>query len=127
MVAKLTANLVTKNDANLALPPRFRQVLIESSLQQIAESLDAGILEPTMPSTSRSVQLQPHLPTLPILDRWYQRKNINMILVTCRLDLLVLVTRKLQIWFVCFATKYIQTALSTSKTTEAFGKKSSNR
>ncbi|GFX93370.1 hypothetical protein TNCV_151761 [Trichonephila clavipes] len=31
-VAKLAANLVTKNDANLALPPRFRQVLIESPL-----------------------------------------------------------------------------------------------
>ncbi|GFY25506.1 hypothetical protein TNCV_2486261 [Trichonephila clavipes] len=28
-VAKLAANLVTKNDANLALPPGFRQVLIE--------------------------------------------------------------------------------------------------
>ncbi|GFS87956.1 hypothetical protein TNCV_5126111 [Trichonephila clavipes] len=32
MVAKLTTNLVSKNDANLALPPRFRQVLIESPL-----------------------------------------------------------------------------------------------
>ncbi|GFX67497.1 hypothetical protein TNCV_3463861 [Trichonephila clavipes] len=32
MVAKLAANLVAKNDANLALPPRFRQVLIESPL-----------------------------------------------------------------------------------------------
>ncbi|GFU97146.1 hypothetical protein TNCV_3130411 [Trichonephila clavipes] len=31
-VAKLAANLVTKNDANLALSPRFRQVLIESPL-----------------------------------------------------------------------------------------------
>ncbi|GFX17036.1 hypothetical protein TNCV_4265621 [Trichonephila clavipes] len=31
-VAKLTANLVAKNDANLALPPRFRQVLIQSPL-----------------------------------------------------------------------------------------------
>ncbi|GFV51969.1 hypothetical protein TNCV_1323221 [Trichonephila clavipes] len=31
-VAKLTANLVAKKDANLALPPRFRQVLIESPL-----------------------------------------------------------------------------------------------
>ncbi|GFT37355.1 hypothetical protein TNCV_4285051 [Trichonephila clavipes] len=30
--AKLAANLVTKNDANLALPPRFRQVLTESPL-----------------------------------------------------------------------------------------------
>ncbi|GFW29534.1 hypothetical protein TNCV_1549451 [Trichonephila clavipes] len=29
-VAKLAANLVAKNDANLALPPRFHQVLIES-------------------------------------------------------------------------------------------------
>ncbi|GFT65332.1 hypothetical protein TNCV_1559751 [Trichonephila clavipes] len=34
MVVNLTANLVTKNDANLALPPRFRQVLIESPLQR---------------------------------------------------------------------------------------------
>ncbi|GFY10388.1 hypothetical protein TNCV_1462781 [Trichonephila clavipes] len=32
MVAKLAANMVTKNDANLALPPRFRQILIESPL-----------------------------------------------------------------------------------------------
>ncbi|GFT62261.1 hypothetical protein TNCV_1701361 [Trichonephila clavipes] len=32
MVAKFAANLVAKNDANLALPPRFRQVLIESPL-----------------------------------------------------------------------------------------------
>ncbi|GFU05306.1 retrovirus-related Pol polyprotein from transposon 412 [Trichonephila clavipes] len=31
-VAKLAANLVVKSDANLALPPRFRQVLIESPL-----------------------------------------------------------------------------------------------
>ncbi|GFU31419.1 histone-lysine N-methyltransferase SETMAR [Trichonephila clavipes] len=31
-VAKLAANLVSKNDANLALQPRFRQVLIESPL-----------------------------------------------------------------------------------------------
>ncbi|GFV47321.1 retrovirus-related Pol polyprotein from transposon 17.6 [Trichonephila clavipes] len=30
--AKLVANLVSKNDANLALPPRFRHVLIESPL-----------------------------------------------------------------------------------------------
>ncbi|GFT56400.1 hypothetical protein TNCV_2333791 [Trichonephila clavipes] len=32
VVAKLAANLVAENDTNLALPPRFRQVLIESSL-----------------------------------------------------------------------------------------------
>ncbi|GFU84744.1 transposable element Tcb2 transposase [Trichonephila clavipes] len=32
MVAKVAANLFAKNDANLALPPRFRQVLIESPL-----------------------------------------------------------------------------------------------
>ncbi|GFV12213.1 hypothetical protein TNCV_1537101 [Trichonephila clavipes] len=32
IVTKLAANLDTKNDANLALPPRFRQVLIESPL-----------------------------------------------------------------------------------------------
>ncbi|GFS55427.1 hypothetical protein TNCV_1627071 [Trichonephila clavipes] len=31
-VAKLAANLVAKNDANLALLPRFRQVLIELPL-----------------------------------------------------------------------------------------------
>ncbi|GFV95042.1 hypothetical protein TNCV_1030401 [Trichonephila clavipes] len=31
-VAKLAVNLVAKNDAYLALPPRFRQVLIESPL-----------------------------------------------------------------------------------------------
>ncbi|GFY30844.1 hypothetical protein TNCV_3120041 [Trichonephila clavipes] len=31
-VAKLAANFVAKNDANLALPPRFCQVLIESPL-----------------------------------------------------------------------------------------------
>ncbi|GFY10520.1 integrase catalytic domain-containing protein [Trichonephila clavipes] len=31
-VDKLLANLVAKNDANLALPPKFRQVLIESPL-----------------------------------------------------------------------------------------------
>ncbi|GFU05303.1 hypothetical protein TNCV_3262531, partial [Trichonephila clavipes] len=31
-VTKLAANLVVKSDANLALPPRFRQVLIESPL-----------------------------------------------------------------------------------------------
>ncbi|GFW79988.1 hypothetical protein TNCV_983971 [Trichonephila clavipes] len=31
-VAKLATNLVAKNDVNLALPPRFRQVLIESPL-----------------------------------------------------------------------------------------------
>ncbi|GFU79569.1 hypothetical protein TNCV_4713901 [Trichonephila clavipes] len=28
-LAKLATNMVAKNDANLALPPRFRQVLIE--------------------------------------------------------------------------------------------------
>ncbi|GFW26960.1 hypothetical protein TNCV_1377981 [Trichonephila clavipes] len=31
-VNKLAAHLANKNDANLALPPRFRQVLIESPL-----------------------------------------------------------------------------------------------
>ncbi|GFU34868.1 hypothetical protein TNCV_2991891 [Trichonephila clavipes] len=31
-VAKLATNLVAENDANLALPPRFRQVLIEYAL-----------------------------------------------------------------------------------------------
>ncbi|GFY36062.1 hypothetical protein TNCV_4844341 [Trichonephila clavipes] len=31
-VTKLATNLVAKYDANLALPPRFRQVLIESPL-----------------------------------------------------------------------------------------------
>ncbi|GFV89719.1 DDE_3 domain-containing protein [Trichonephila clavipes] len=31
-VAKLATNLFAKNDANFALPPRFRQVLIESPL-----------------------------------------------------------------------------------------------
>ncbi|GFU06260.1 hypothetical protein TNCV_4765581 [Trichonephila clavipes] len=31
-VGKLATNLVAKNDANLALPPRFRQILIESPL-----------------------------------------------------------------------------------------------
>ncbi|GFT06416.1 uncharacterized protein TNCV_3355611 [Trichonephila clavipes] len=31
-LANMVANLVTKNDANLALPPRFRQILIESPL-----------------------------------------------------------------------------------------------
>ncbi|GFX39045.1 hypothetical protein TNCV_3426311 [Trichonephila clavipes] len=32
MVAKLASKLVSKNNANLALPSRFRQVLIESPL-----------------------------------------------------------------------------------------------
>ncbi|GFV98071.1 hypothetical protein TNCV_4448311 [Trichonephila clavipes] len=31
--ARLATNLLAKNDSNLALPPRFRQVLIESPLQ----------------------------------------------------------------------------------------------
>ncbi|GFT13938.1 hypothetical protein TNCV_2615781 [Trichonephila clavipes] len=31
-LADMVANLVTKNDANFALPPRFRQALIESPL-----------------------------------------------------------------------------------------------
>ncbi|GFT49905.1 hypothetical protein TNCV_4175441 [Trichonephila clavipes] len=31
-VAKFVTNLFAKNEANLALPPRFRQVLIKSSL-----------------------------------------------------------------------------------------------
>ncbi|GFU24677.1 hypothetical protein TNCV_3178221 [Trichonephila clavipes] len=31
-ITKLAANLLAKNDANLALPPIFRQVLIESPL-----------------------------------------------------------------------------------------------
>ncbi|GFY69036.1 hypothetical protein TNIN_234781 [Trichonephila inaurata madagascariensis] len=81
-----------------------------------------------MPSTSHSVQLQPHLPTLPILDRWYQRKNVNMILVTCRLDLLVLMRRggsRSGLFALLQNTE--KQLLSTSKTTEAFGKKSSNR
>ncbi|GFX64806.1 hypothetical protein TNCV_4193011 [Trichonephila clavipes] len=33
-VTKLTTNYVVKNDANLALPQIFRQVLIQSPLQQ---------------------------------------------------------------------------------------------
>ncbi|GFU14596.1 hypothetical protein TNCV_406531 [Trichonephila clavipes] len=32
--AKIVTNLVSKNDANLALPPRIRRVLIESPLLQ---------------------------------------------------------------------------------------------
>ncbi|GFV17542.1 hypothetical protein TNCV_4028721 [Trichonephila clavipes] len=31
-VAKLATNFIAKNDVNLALPPRFRHVLIESAL-----------------------------------------------------------------------------------------------
>ncbi|GBO25619.1 hypothetical protein AVEN_33593-1 [Araneus ventricosus] len=38
---------------------------VVSSNAEIAESKDAAILEPAMQSTSSSVQLQPHLPTLP--------------------------------------------------------------
>ncbi|GFY67548.1 hypothetical protein TNIN_442931 [Trichonephila inaurata madagascariensis] len=70
-----------------------------------------------MPSTSSSVQLQSHLPTLPlpILDRRYQRKDVNMILITCRLDLVVLVTRRLQMRFICFAINIGKQLLSTRK------------
>ncbi|GFY42572.1 uncharacterized protein TNIN_197691 [Trichonephila inaurata madagascariensis] len=39
-------------------------------------------------------------------NRWYQRKDVNMIPVTYPWDLLELVTRKLQMQIVCFATKY---------------------
>ncbi|GFY44392.1 uncharacterized protein TNIN_108691 [Trichonephila inaurata madagascariensis] len=81
----------------------LKKTNIASSNAQIAESTDTCILKPAMPSTSSSIQLQPHLLTL---DRLYQRKDVNMILVTCRLDLLVLVTRRLQLWFIYFATKY---------------------
>lgn len=38
---------------------------VVSSNAEIAESTDTSILEPAVPSTSSSVQLQPHLPTLP--------------------------------------------------------------
>ncbi|GBO00161.1 hypothetical protein AVEN_130801-1 [Araneus ventricosus] len=38
---------------------------VVSSNAEIAESKDTAILEPAMQSTSSSVQLQPHLPTLP--------------------------------------------------------------
>ncbi|GFY11553.1 transposable element Tcb2 transposase [Trichonephila clavipes] len=33
-ITKLATNLVTKNDANLALPPKYHQALIESPLQR---------------------------------------------------------------------------------------------
>ncbi|GBO15784.1 Zinc finger BED domain-containing protein 5 [Araneus ventricosus] len=45
---------------------------VVSSNAEIAESKHMAILEPTMQSTSSSIQLQPHLP---ILDKWYQRKD----------------------------------------------------
>ncbi|GBN94034.1 hypothetical protein AVEN_97953-1 [Araneus ventricosus] len=38
---------------------------VVSSNAEIAESKDTAILEPAMQSTSSSVQLQPHLQTLP--------------------------------------------------------------
>ncbi|GFS98526.1 hypothetical protein TNCV_3479001 [Trichonephila clavipes] len=44
-VTKLAANLVAKNDANLALSPRFRQVLIESPLNVPREHLVASWIE----------------------------------------------------------------------------------
>ncbi|GFU73510.1 uncharacterized protein TNCV_4715901 [Trichonephila clavipes] len=79
---------------------------VVSSNAEIVESTDTSILQPAIPSTFSSLysfQLY-HLPTL---DRSYQPKEVNMILVTyC----LVLVTRRLQMQFVCFATKYWQTA-----------------
>ncbi|GFQ94856.1 uncharacterized protein TNCT_264221 [Trichonephila clavata] len=78
---------------------------VVSSNPEIAESTDTDILESAMPSTSSSVQLQPHLPTLPSSNfeqLVYQRKYVNMILVTCRLDLLELGTTRLQMrFFLC--------------------------
>ncbi|GFX61732.1 hypothetical protein TNCV_2591751 [Trichonephila clavipes] len=63
-VSKLAANLVAKNNANLALPPRFRQVLIESSLYR---SLVASDIEPR-PSDLESDALTTRLPTAPLIN-----------------------------------------------------------
>ncbi|GFR06795.1 uncharacterized protein TNCT_348791 [Trichonephila clavata] len=43
----------------------LKKLDVVSSNVEITESIDAGILEPAMPSTSSSVQLLPPLPTLP--------------------------------------------------------------
>ncbi|GBM17748.1 hypothetical protein AVEN_162425-1 [Araneus ventricosus] len=85
---------------------------VVSSNAEIAESKDTAIQKPQCNQlpVPYSYSLIFPLYHLPILDKWYQRKDVNMILVTCRLDLLVLVTRRLQMRFVCFATKYWQTA-----------------
>ncbi|GFW70526.1 hypothetical protein TNCV_1623601 [Trichonephila clavipes] len=62
-VTKLAANLVTKkNDANLALPQRFRQVLIESPLNivRVHYFVRGGFVG--YRSRASSKHLSPHLP-----------------------------------------------------------------
>ncbi|GFY57598.1 uncharacterized protein TNIN_322081 [Trichonephila inaurata madagascariensis] len=102
---------------------------VVSSNAEITQSTDTGILEPAIhqlpvPYSSSFIF---HLYHLSIFDRWYRRKDVNMILVTCRLDLLVLVTRRLQMWSFALKQNIGKQLLSTSKTTKAFGKKSPYR
>ncbi|GBN91944.1 hypothetical protein AVEN_275128-1 [Araneus ventricosus] len=103
---------------------------VVSSIAEIAESKDTAILEPAMQSTSSSVQLQPHLPTLP-------SSNFGQVVSTKRRKY---DTSCLSFGFTCtgneegsrcslFASQQNigKRLLSTNKTTEAFGKKSPNR
>ncbi|GFT78488.1 uncharacterized protein NPIL_602351 [Nephila pilipes] len=97
----------------------LKKTNVVSSNAEIAESKDMAILESTF------VQLQTHLPILPSYNfgQVVSTKRRYMILVTCRLDLLVLVTGYSRCGLFALQQNIGKQLLSTNKTTEAFGKK----
>ncbi|GFS47696.1 zinc finger BED domain-containing protein 5 [Trichonephila inaurata madagascariensis] len=88
----------------------LKQTDVVSRNAEIAESTDTGILEPAIPSTSSSIQLQPHLPTLPSSNFGQVVSRKRRKYDSSYLSFEFTSTGDEEAPIACFATKYWQTA-----------------
>ncbi|GFY45307.1 uncharacterized protein TNIN_314921 [Trichonephila inaurata madagascariensis] len=88
----------------------LKQTDVVSRNAEIAESTDTGILEPAIPSTSSSIQLQPHLPTLPSSNFGQVVSRKRRKYDSSYLSFEFTSTGDEEAPTFCFATKYWQTA-----------------